>query len=186
MIAKPPERLTLDRMPTPIGIALLAIDEAGFLRAFDWTDHGDRQLRLMTRYNGPVPIEEGRAPAAIRAALDAYFEGDLAAITRIPWRARGTPFQLSCWRALCEIPAGTTASYGQQALRIGKPAAVRAVGLANGANPIGLVVPCHRVIGANGTLTGYGGGLHRKRWLLRHEGAVFRDEPVAETLSLAL
>ena len=80
---------------------------------------------------------------------------------------------------------GSTASYGEQAARIGKPKAVRAVGLANGANPIGLVVPCHRVIGVNGTLTGYGGGLHRKRWLLRHEGAAFRDD-VQETLSLGL
>jgi methylated-DNA-[protein]-cysteine S-methyltransferase len=185
MTAKPPERLTLDRFDTPIGVALLATDEAGFLRAFDWIDHEERQLRLMTRYNGDPPTAAGAAPAAIRAALTAYFDGDLTAIAAIPWRAGGTPFQLSCWRALCEIPPGSTASYGQQAARIGRPSAVRAVGLANGANPIGLVVPCHRVIGANGTLTGYGGGLHRKRWLLRHEGAAFRDEPAA-TLSLGL
>lgn len=176
MIAKPPERLTIDRMETPIGVALLAVDEGGYLRAFDWIDHEDRQLRLMTRYNGEVPAAEGPAPAATRAALEAYFDGDLTAIERIPWRTCGTAFQLSCWRALCEIPVGTTASYGQQAARIGKPTAVRAVGLANGANPIGLVIPCHRVIGANGRLTGYGGGLWRKRWLLRHEGAAFADD----------
>lgn len=176
MTAKPPERLTVDRFDTPIGVALLAVDEAGFLRAFDWDDYATRQIRLITRYNGDVPISEGAAPAATREALTAYFDGDLRAIDTIAWRTCGTDFQLACWRALCGIPVGSTASYGEQAARIGKPRAVRAVGLANGANPIGLVVPCHRVIGANGTLTGYGGGLHRKRWLLRHEGAVFRDE----------
>jgi methylated-DNA-[protein]-cysteine S-methyltransferase len=171
-----PRRLVLDHFDTPIGVAILATDEAGFLRALDWSDFESRQRRLMARYNGAVTVETGAAPPPVRAALTAYFDGDLAALARIPWRAGGTAFQLSCWRALCEIPAGTTSSYGQQAARIGKPKAVRAVGLANGANPIGLVVPCHRVIGANGTLTGYGGGLWRKRWLLRHEGAAFADD----------
>ncbi len=172
---KAPERLIVDRFDTPIGVALLATDEGGYLRAFDWTDHEARQARLMARYNGEVPVQSGAAPAALRESLTAYFDGDLEAIERIRWRTRGTAFQLSCWRALCEIPAGSTATYGQQAARIGRPTAVRAVGLANGANPIGLVVPCHRVIGAGGTLTGYGGGLHRKSWLLRHEGAAFLD-----------
>ena len=184
MSDKPPERLIIDRFATPIGEALLGVDEAGYLRAFDWSDYEPRQLRLMVRYNGEVPVESGAAPAVLREALTAYFDGDLQAIERIAWRTCGTAFQLSCWRALCDIPVGTTASYGEQAARIGKPKAVRAVGLANGANPIGLVVPCHRVIGANGTLTGYGGGLHRKRWLLRHEGAAFRDEPQSGTLDL--
>jgi methylated-DNA-[protein]-cysteine S-methyltransferase len=184
MLAKPPERLILTRLATPLGVALLAVDEGGWLRAFDWIDHQARQARLIARYNGNAPIERGAAPASIAGALAAYFDGDLRAIDSIPCRTCGTPFQISCWRALREIPAGSTASYGEQAARIGKPKAVRAVGLANGANPIGLVVPCHRVIGANGTLTGYGGGLHRKRWLLRHEGASFRDEPVSGTLDL--
>ena len=189
MTAKRPERaptrLAIDRFDTPIGVALMATDEDGVLRAFDWSDHEARLRALMDRYNPGVPVDTGAAPAATRAELTAYFDGDLAAITRIPWRTGGTEFQLSCWRALCDIPAGTTASYGQQAVRIGRPTAVRAVGLANGANPVGLVVPCHRVIGGNGTLTGYGGGLHRKRWLLRHEGAAFR-ETAAETLEMAL
>ena len=185
MTARPPERLYIDRFDTPVGVALLATDEDGYLRAFDWSDYEDRQVRLSERYNGRVPVETGAAPAATREALTAYFDGELHAIETIPWRTCGTDFQLSCWRALCDIPVGTTASYGEQAARIGRPKAVRAVGLANGANPIGLVVPCHRVIGANGTLTGYGGGLHRKRWLLRHEGATFRDEEQG-TLSLGL
>ena len=189
MTVKPPERLparlTVDRFDTPIGVALLATDEDGALRAFDWSDHEPRLRALMGRYNPGVLIDTGAAPTRMRSELTAYFDGDLAAIERIPWRTCGTAFQLSCWRALCDIPVGTTASYGQQAARIGRPTAVRAVGLANGANPVGLVVPCHRVIGANGTLTGYGGGLHRKRWLLRHEGAAFRDEE-GGTLDLGL
>jgi methylated-DNA-[protein]-cysteine S-methyltransferase len=88
----------------------------------------------------------------------------------VPWRASGTAFQLKVWETLCSIPAGETLSYAGLAERIGRPSAVRAVGLANGANPVAVVVPCHRVIGSNGSLTGYGGGLPRKRWLLDLEG----------------
>jgi methylated-DNA-[protein]-cysteine S-methyltransferase len=83
----------------------------------------------------------------------------------------GTPFQREVWRALRNIPCGTTVSYAKLAEQIGRPAAVRAVGLANGSNPVGVVVPCHRVIGANGSLTGYGGGIERKSWLLEHEAS---------------
>jgi methylated-DNA-[protein]-cysteine S-methyltransferase len=178
MTADPaPQSLSLDRLETPLGQALLVVDEAGFLRAFDWSDHDARLRRLLQRYYGArIPITERPAPAAITAAIVAYFDGDLAAIEAIPTRASGTAFQLKAWRALREIPAGQTRSYGQQAAQMGAPKAVRAVGLANGANPIGLVVPCHRVIGANGSLTGYGGGLERKLWLLRHEGAMAAEQ----------
>jgi methylated-DNA-[protein]-cysteine S-methyltransferase len=176
MIGKPPERLVVDRLDTPIGLALLATDENGYVRAFDWSDSKPSQIKLLTRYNRNVPVAEGSAPTELREALTAYFDGELHAIKRIEWRTCGSAFQLCCWKALCDIPAGTTVSYGEQATRIGKPRAVRAVGAANSANPISVVVPCHRVIGANGTLTGYGGGLHRKRWLLRHEGAEFRND----------
>jgi methylated-DNA-[protein]-cysteine S-methyltransferase len=103
-----------------------------------------------------------------RAQLQAYFAGELRGF-ELPLAAEGTPFQQRVWRALCDIPYGETISYGELARRIGQPAAARAVGLANGQNPIAIVVPCHRVIGANGSLTGYGGGLERKRWLLAHE-----------------
>lgn len=103
-----------------------------------------------------------------RAQLQAYFAGTLREF-KLPLAAAGTPFQQRVWRALCEIPYGETISYGELARRIGRPGAARAVGLANGRNPISIVVPCHRVIGANGSLTGYGGGLERKRWLLAHE-----------------
>src|SRR5262249_4441707 len=114
----------------------------------------------------------GRAPDSIRDSIHAYFEGDLQALKQIPVETEGTPFQKQVWSALREIPAGSTSSYGQLAARIGRPAASRAVGMANGSNPVGIVVPCHRVIGANGALTGYGGGIDRKRWLLAHEGAI--------------
>ena len=103
-----------------------------------------------------------------RVQLQAYFAGELRDF-ELPLAARGTPFQQRVWRALCDIPYGETISYGELARRIGQPAASRAVGLANGQNPLSIVVPCHRVIGANGSLTGYGGGLDRKRWLLAHE-----------------
>jgi methylated-DNA-[protein]-cysteine S-methyltransferase len=116
----------------------------------------------------------------VRDALRRYFAGELAAIDDLPVKTAGTAFQREVWRALREIECGTTVSYAKLAERIGRPTAVRAVGLANGANPIGVVVPCHRVIGADGSLTGYGGGMERKRWLLRHEasaGAGEQGEP---------
>lgn len=164
---------TLSRMPTPIGEMRLVTDESGLLRALDWHDHAERMQRLMGRHYGAnrVRLMDGPAPEDLRARLEAYFAGVLDAIDAIPVATGGTPFQRACWAALRQIPAGQTASYGEQAARIGRPSAVRAVGLANGANPVGLVVPCHRVIGADGSLTGYGGGMERKRWLLEHEGA---------------
>ncbi len=109
----------------------------------------------------------GSSPAA--AVLGRYFAGELKAIDRLKTANGGTAFQRKVWAALRTIPARATTSYGELAARLGMPKAARAVGLANGANPIAIVVPCHRVIGANGTLTGYGGGLARKRWLLAHE-----------------
>jgi methylated-DNA-[protein]-cysteine S-methyltransferase len=110
-----------------------------------------------------------------------YFAGELAALNELPVRTAGTPFQREVWRALREIPHGTTVSYGKLAEQIGRPKAVRAVGLANGSNPIGVVVPCHRVIGSNGSLTGYGGGIERKRWLLEHEN---KNQPANLPLKL--
>jgi methylated-DNA-[protein]-cysteine S-methyltransferase len=104
--------------------------------------------------------------------MGSYFKGDIAVIDTLPVETTGTPFQRSVWQALRKIRRGTTISYAELARRIGNPRAVRAAGLANGQNPIGIVVPCHRVIGSNGTLTGYGGGLPRKKWLLEHEGAL--------------
>ena len=171
MTEKPPERLILEWHPTPVGAALLVTDQAGRLRAFDFEDYEPRMRRLMRRHYGETPLEAGAAPKALKLKIDRYFAGDLQALDDIDWATNGTAFQRSVWRALTTIPAGETLSYGGLAERIGRPTAVRAVGLANGANPVAVVVPCHRVIGANGALTGYGGGLARKQWLLEHEGA---------------
>jgi len=175
------ETFRLSRIPTPVGAMLIAVDDQDRLRVLDWDSHVERMERLMERYYGPgaVVLAESEADHPVRAKLMAYVEGDIGAIDNVATMTTGTVFQRKVWAALREIPAGQTWSYGQLAAHVGEPGAARAVGLANGSNPIGVVVPCHRVIGANGTLTGYGGGIERKRWLLRHEGAAFRDsEPL--------
>lgn len=177
MTKTPPEALFTAPLPTPLGPAQIVFDGAGVLRAFDWDSHQDRRDRLLRRHYGPVTLIQAPAPRGLSGPFEAYFAGEATALSTVPWATGGTAFQTTVWRALCEIPAGTTWSYGQLAAHIGSPSAVRAVGLANGANPVGLVAPCHRVIGANGSLTGYGGGLERKRWLLAHEGADFRLSP---------
>ena len=170
---KPPETLNLilDRVASPVGEVLLVVDVGGAVRALDFHDYEDRLRRLLRLHYGAVVLTEGRAPEAVRRAVEAYFAGDLAAFDAIRVETGGTVFQRAVWRALRDIPAGETRTYGQLAQAVGSPKAVRAVGLANGANPVGVIVPCHRVIGANGTLTGYAGGLERKRWLLAHEAA---------------
>lgn len=166
-----PATLFLDRLDTPIGEALLVTDAQGSLRALDWWDYEARMKRLLRQQNGTVTIEPGRAPEAVSRALQDYFAGDLDRIAGIPCALGGTDFQRDVWAALRAIPAGTTVSYGSLAARLGRPRAFRAVGHANGDNPISVVIPCHRLIGADGSLTGYGGGIGRKRWLLAHEGA---------------
>ncbi len=167
----PPETLTLDRVATPAGDLLLVTDADEAVRALDFAGFEDRMTRLLRRHWGPVVLIEGRAPAAVRSAVEAYFRGELEALDPLTVRTNGTAFQRAVWAALRTIPAGQTRSYGQLAASIGSPKAVRAAGLANGQNPVALIVPCHRVIGANGALTGYAGGVERKRWLLAHECA---------------
>src|SRR5438105_2986817 len=165
-----PEVLRLDRLKTPIGTALLVTDDDGVLRALDWEDYEPRMRELLRLQCGAVELENARAPADLKAKLSAYFKGDLDRLGEIAWRVAGTPFQRKVWNALPKIPVGSTLSYGALAANLGSPRAMRAVGHANGANPISVVVPCHRLIGADGSLVKYGGGLERKRWLLRHEG----------------
>jgi len=166
--------LVLDRLETPIGEMQVVADEEGNLRATYWTDgkaglegwlegrYGKRGYRL-ERVSGGLDLTR---------EIARYFAGEVTAIDELPVKTEGTAFQQEVWRELRRIPCGTTISYGELAKRIGRPAAVRAVGTANGSNPVGVVVPCHRVIGSDGSLTGYGGGIERKLWLLRHEGAV--------------
>jgi methylated-DNA-[protein]-cysteine S-methyltransferase len=174
MAAVPPDTLTLaltlDRIATPVGEVLLVTDAEGAVRALDFSDYEPRMMRLLARHAPEARLVPGRAPEAARGAVLAYFSGDIPALDAVVIKTGGTVFQRSVWAALRAIPAGQTRSYGQLAAAIGVPRAVRAAGLANGQNPIAVIVPCHRVIGANGTLTGYAGGVERKRWLLRHEG----------------
>jgi len=172
MTAAQPETLTLERIATPIGTAMVVTDEAATLRAFNWTDYEPALLAWIARRYPMAALAEGKGP--LGPSFEAYFAGETDVFTTMAWSGAGTDFQRTVWDALCTIPAGETLSYAGLAQRIGRPTAVRAVGLANGSNPVALVVPCHRVIGSDGSLTGYGGGLHRKRWLLEHEGAHFR------------
>lgn len=162
-------RLWIDRRPSPVGTMLVLQDEAGHLRALDFDDHEARMHRLLRLQYGDYDLGDGPVHRATAEAIDAYFEGDLSRLAELPISTGGTAFQRSVWKALMAIGPGQTMSYGELAASLGNPGASRAVGLANGFNPVALVVPCHRVIGKSGALTGYGGGLWRKRWLLEHE-----------------
>ena len=175
MTSKLPECLRLDRLATPIGESLIVTDEAGYLRALDWADRESDMARLLRLHYGSIVPKAGAAPRGVKRLLRRYFEGELGCLRAIEWRTAGTPFQRRVWIALTRIPPGETLSYGALAAKLGCPQSARAVGLANGANPISVVVPCHRVIGADGSLTGYGGGIERKQWLLDHERAEFRN-----------
>jgi len=166
-------RLLTDRTRTPIGELILVADGEGRLCSVGWTDHEDRLVRALDHAwgAGGYTLERRRNPGGLTAAISAYFDGALESIDRLPVAPAGTPFQQRVWKALRAIPCGATLSYSELARRIGRPAAVRAVGHANGANPVGVVVPCHRLVGKDGSLTGYGGGIFRKRWLLAHEAS---------------
>lgn len=161
--------LQLARIPSPLSDLLIVTDAQGQLCALDFADYEARMRALLARNHPGQSLSHGSLPETLRARLDAYFAGELHALGDVKTAAGGTPFRKRVWRALREIPAGTTTTYGALAGSLGKPRASRAVGLANGKNPIAIVVPCHRVIGQGGSLTGYAGGLARKRWLLEHE-----------------
>lgn len=181
-----PIRLIQGEHGTLIGRLQVIVDEAGFVRGLDFLDLAPRLSRLMAKAYPGVANGSGAVPSGIREALEAYFEGRLDALSEVPRRLRGTDFQLRVWRALAAIPPGATLAYSELARRIGAPGASRAVGLANASNPVGLVIPCHRVIGRSGMLTGYAGGVDRKAWLLAHEGAAFRAEATAARHSSAV
>jgi methylated-DNA-[protein]-cysteine S-methyltransferase len=166
-------RLTLSALPSPIGPLALACDDEGRLRGVSF---GDGLMRSMHREYPRASTVQGAAPAPVREWLEAYFAGDMGAFARIPWTlegaASGGGFQGRVWATLAQIPAGTTLTYGEMARRAGEAGAAQAAGVALNRNPIPLVLPCHRVIGADGAMVGFGGGLERKTWLLRHEGAL--------------
>jgi methylated-DNA-[protein]-cysteine S-methyltransferase len=134
----------------------------------------DNRTELGRRLKRSGLVKQHPDPAGAVSALRAYFAGDLQALETLTVDPMGTPFQLRVWTALRSVHAGRTASYSDIANAIGAPTSTRAVGAANGANPIAIVVPCHRIIGSGGSLVGYGGGLERKRWLLQHEGVLLK------------
>ena len=165
-------KFNFGRIGSPLGDLLLVTDEQRRVRALDFADHEARLHRGLREHYGAYELIEAAVPPAIAAALTKYFSGDLAALDSIETATGGSELQRRVWNALRRIPAGETRSYGELARTLGfdDPRAAIEIGAANGANPVSLIVPCHRVIGSNGDLKGYAGGVHRKRWLLLHEG----------------
>ena len=161
--------LRIDQIDTPVGMLTLVAGPAALL-ALDFAECRDRLLApLLARYPNAAMVEEEN-PNGYSDRVRAYFGGDVRAIEDIPVEPGGTPFQRTVWSALRRIAPGTTTTYGLLAQQVGRPGAARAVGAANARNPICLVIPCHRLVSSTGTLIGYSGGLHRKRWFLEHEG----------------
>lgn len=177
--------LDTTKIDTPLG-ALTAFVSEGKLVALDFPSRDAHVARALSRRYGAFTTRTARDPAGVRTAIEAYFAGDVRAIEALETDGAGTPFQRRVWAELRRIPVGTTISYGTLAARIDNPTAVRAVGAANGANPISLVVPCHRVIASDGSLHGYGGGLDRKAWLLEHEARRAAAAPGARPRQLQL
>ena len=166
-------RLVLTLRSSPIGPLDLAFDGEGRLRGVSFGDGLERAMRR--EYPGAV-LERGEAPVEALDLIDAYFAGDVRALERVVWSLDGAAgsggFHGRVWRMLAEVPVGTTLTYGETAKRAGEPGAAQAAGVALNRNPIPLVLPCHRIVGAGGAMVGFGGGLERKTWLLRHEGAL--------------
>ncbi|MBW4642238.1 MAG: methylated-DNA--[protein]-cysteine S-methyltransferase [Goleter apudmare HA4340-LM2] len=162
-------KLLVDKINSDIG-TIVIISDGEKLCAVDFADYEPRMLRLLEKAYGNFHLQDVKNPQGFSSKIQAYFNGDRTSLDNIPVNTGGTAFQQQVWLALRTIPWGYTISYGELAVKIGKPTAARAVGLANSLNPVAIVLPCHRVIGSNSALTGYAGGLERKRWLLEHEG----------------
>lgn len=163
-------RLALTELTCPIGRIRVVAGHAGVCD-LDFAERWEQKKARLERRVGAFSLEEGD-PLGVAARLAAYFAGAVNALDDVAIDPGGTAFQRAVWGALRAIPPGKTRSYGDLAAALGKPQAPRAVGAASGSNPIAIVVPCHRLIGANGSLTGYAGGKWRKQWLLTHEGAL--------------
>ncbi len=159
----------IDRIPSPIGIILLVSDGKS-LCSLDFADYEARMMGLLQKRYESVELVDTIDPQGFSSKVRAYLDGDYGSLDDITVNTGGTSFQQLVWQELRTILVGTTLSYGQLATKLGKPTASRAVGMANSLNPVAIVVPCHRVIGAKAKLTGYAGGLERKQWLLEHEG----------------
>ena len=162
------KRLHVDSLESPVGTIVLVEDE-GRLCSLDYVDYEQRMMMLLERRYGPVSLVPQADPSGFSSRVRRYLEGDYHSLDEIPVSTGGTPFQQQVWQALRSIPPGQTLSYGALASKLGRPTASRAVGRTNGLNPVAIVLPCHRVVGADASLTGYAGGLERKRWLLNHE-----------------
>jgi O-6-methylguanine DNA methyltransferase len=161
-------------LPTPLGPMLAVASEAGLCGLeFDRPDRATRLWKRLNLWRPGEPVQEGTAPAfdLARVWLDEYFASATATTQAVPLELLGTAFERDVWREIRSIEPGNTTTYGAIAANLGRVDAARAVGAAVGANPVSLLVPCHRVVGTSGYLTGYGGGLDRKEWLLRHERA---------------
>lgn len=165
------KELLLDSFDSPIGTIIIVAD-AHQLCSLDFADCEQRMMTLLQRRYGPVYLTQTTDPYGFSSRIRAYFSGDYNSLNEIPVNTGGTHFQQCVWTVLRAIQVGTTTTYGNIATILGKPTAYRAVGAANALNPIGIVLPCHRVIGADASLTGYAGGLERKHWLLQHEGCI--------------
>jgi methylated-DNA-[protein]-cysteine S-methyltransferase len=162
-------KLLLDKISSEIG-TILIVSDGEKLCALDFADYEQRMWKLLHKRYGSFDLQDVKNPQGFTSKIQAYLQGDRTSLDNIPVSTGGTVFQQQVWLALRAIPWGTTISYGELAARIGKPTASRAVGMANSLNPVAIALPCHRVVGVNATLTGYAGGLNRKRWLLAHEG----------------
>ncbi|MBF2003193.1 MAG: methylated-DNA--[protein]-cysteine S-methyltransferase [Synechococcales cyanobacterium M58_A2018_015] len=165
------KELLFDQINSPIGTILL-ISDGEHLCALEFAAHEARTLSFLKKRYGNFALKLVQNPLGISERIQAYLNGDYHSVDEIPVSTGGTAFQQQVWQALRTIPVGTVITYGQLAEQLGKPTASRAVGMANSQNPVSIVLPCHRVIGSNGQLTGYAGGLDRKCWLLEHEGAI--------------
>jgi methylated-DNA-[protein]-cysteine S-methyltransferase len=161
---------------TPIGEMVLVTSGRG-LCALEYADEWERAQAGLQRRFGTLELKGCKSLRQVTSRMQRYFDGELGALAGIEVDLDGTPFQLAVWNELRNIPAGKSISYAMLASRIGRPGAARAVGSANRRNPIALVVPCHRVIGATGELRGYAGGLNRKKWLLDHELSASAHRP---------
>lgn len=163
-------RLARESIKSPLGPILLYLDEQEVVRVSNFEDREDHLNHILRRQYGRIDTYPIQGKSSAARSIEAYFGGELHQLGSIRIDPPGTEFQRAIWFRLREIEPGTTLSYGALAVAIGRPAASRAVGAANGANPINLIIPCHRLVGASLDLTGYGPGLSRKRWLLNHEG----------------
>jgi methylated-DNA-[protein]-cysteine S-methyltransferase len=170
-------KFSIDRIPSPMGTMLLVSDGRS-LCSLDFVDCEKRMMKLLLKRYDSVELVESIDPQGFSSKIRAYLAGDFSGLEDLPVNGGGTDFQQLVWQGLRTIPLGTTLSYGELATQLGKPTASRALGMANSLNPVAIVVPCHRVIGAKANLTGYAGGLDRKQWLLQHEGVMSKTQPL--------